>query len=45
MRQFTEDDLHRAERQVREVERHVVRQKVVVARFEVLGDTADARAS
>ena len=43
MRQFSDDDLLCAERRAREVEPHVVRQKVVVARFEVLGDTAEAQ--
>ena len=43
MRQFTEDDFRRAERRVREAERHVARQHMVIGRFEVLGDAEKAR--
>jgi hypothetical protein len=42
MRQ-TEDDLRRAERRVREAERHVARQHMVLGRYEVLGDAEQAR--
>jgi hypothetical protein len=42
MRQFTEDDLRRAERRVREAERHLARQHVAINRFETLGDTEQA---
>jgi hypothetical protein len=43
MRQFTQDDLPRAERRVREAERHVARQHMVIGRFEVRGDAEQAR--
>jgi len=43
MRRFLENDLHRAERHVREAERHASRQKSVVRQFELAGDTANVR--
>jgi hypothetical protein len=43
MRQFLEDNLRRAERRVREAERHMSRQKAVVARFEALGEEREAQ--
>jgi hypothetical protein len=43
MREFTEADLHEVERRVREAERHVVRQQVVLAKLEMLDDAHEAR--
>jgi hypothetical protein len=43
MRQFVEDDRHRAERRLREAERHVARQKAILAAFEVLGDATQTQ--
>jgi hypothetical protein len=43
MRQFVEDDQHRAERRLREAERHVKRQKAVLISFETLGDKIQAQ--
>jgi hypothetical protein len=43
MRQFVEDDLRRAERRVREAERHVNRQQMVIGRLDALGDSEQVR--
>jgi hypothetical protein len=43
MRQFDEDDLRRAQRHVREAERQVARQNIVILRFEAVGDAEEVR--
>jgi len=43
MRQFLENNLQRAERHVREAERHFERQRMVVRRFELIGNADEIR--
>ena len=43
MRQFTEDDVHCAERRVLQARHNVERQQVVLAKFGILDDAHEAR--